>query len=191
MGESGRNPELPVVFRCEENPDPLTESRGFTAQVNRHVEYFAGNGPDQLPLGPVYLVVQAPERTPGGFTLVVLNKFHVEPPFLEKGTTPGFHKIPALISVNYGFEDQHIGNPGLGDLHLVIRPGFFQRAGMLMSLQNSQQVLAVTAFLERFRQPRQLLVVDELLSPGNFLGTGNLQSLAFFEDANEIGGIQQ
>src|SRR5690606_14411323 len=55
----------------------------------------------------------------------------------------------------------------------------------------SEQVLAVTALRQWFCQRSELIGSDITIGVGNFFRAGDLQTLSFFQYADEVGSIQQ
>src|SRR5918994_1158034 len=53
------------------------------------------------------------------------------------------------------------------------------------------EILAVGGLFQWFGKPKQLLGVDEAFDKGYFLGAGNLQTLAFLDDVNELRSLEQ
>src|ERR1700685_1826280 len=60
-----------------------------------------------------------------------------------------------------------------------------------MLVDDAQQILAVTAFLQRLRQFHQLIGRDESGAPGDLFDAGHFQPLPLLDDAHEHAGIQQ
>ena len=59
VGEAFGHPELVFVFGGEDGTGPLAEGGGAAAQIDSHVEHFAGNHAHEFALGVFGLVVQA------------------------------------------------------------------------------------------------------------------------------------
>ena len=62
---------------------------------------------------------------------------------------------------------------------------------MLAETGPADEVFAVGRILERLGELRELFSANEALDEGDFLRTGDLQSLPFLYDVKELGGFQR
>ena len=63
--------------------------------------------------------------------------------------------------------------------------------GYMLQARLTDQILPVGGVLHRLGKPQQLFGVDEALAEGDFLGAGDFQALALFDDVDELRGFEQ
>ena len=91
------------------------------AQIHCHVIHLSGNHPHQLALGPLDLVMQAPQHPFGRTRVVVLDKFGVDPQAGEGFPVVTFQKKSTRILEHSGLQDKDLWE-GRGNLpHQKIR----------------------------------------------------------------------
>ena len=74
MRKAWRNPELSMAFRCQLDPDPSTELRGATANVDSDVPDRAVEDLHQLPLARGFLEVESAQRPASRARQVILDE---------------------------------------------------------------------------------------------------------------------
>ena len=107
VGEAAGYEQLAAVVRGQFDADPFPIGRGAFAKVDGYVEDLSPEHADQFALGiGVQLIVQAADDAIGGKGLVVLDKT-IGGAFLMEGLLIiGFKKVPALVFIDDGFEDE-------------------------------------------------------------------------------------
>ena len=117
VGKAFGHPELVFVFGGEDGAGPLAEGGGAAAQVDGHVEHFAGNHAHEFALGVFGLVVQAAQNALAGFGVVFLHEGAWGDVFAKPVVAEGFHKEAALVAVDLGLEEFDIRKGSGKDIH--------------------------------------------------------------------------
>ena len=117
VGEAFGHPELVFVFGGEDGAGPLAEGGGAAAQVDGHVEHFAGNHAHEFALGVFGLVVQAAQDGLAGFGVVFLHEGTRGDVFAKPVVAEGFHKEATFVAVDLGLEEFDVGDGGGEDVH--------------------------------------------------------------------------
>ena len=78
VGHARRHPELMLIVRREDGPEPLPERRGIGADVHGHVKNAAQRDGDQLALRMAALEMQATQGAPAGTRMIVLHEGEVD-----------------------------------------------------------------------------------------------------------------
>lgn len=110
MGQTGSDPELPLVFLGQFHAVPLAERGRITANIHRHVKDAAQRDGNQLALRPGFLEVQAAQHAIGRAGMVVLHEGQVDTDLGIAFLLPGLHEIAACIAPDFGFDEQYTFN---------------------------------------------------------------------------------
>jgi len=97
VGETGRDPQHPLVVRGEVRADPAAERRRAFAKIDGHVEDLAGRRAHELSLRLPDLVVQAAQRALHGAAVVVLHELEVDARSREPRAMPRLHEEAAVV----------------------------------------------------------------------------------------------
>lgn len=120
MGQTGSDPELPLILLGQFHAVPLAERGRITADIHRHVKDAAQRDRDELALRSGLLEVQATQHTVGGAGMVVLHEGQVDTDLGIAFLLPCLHEIAAGIAPDFGFDEQHTVDLGLHYFHCPI-----------------------------------------------------------------------
>ena len=111
MRETGGYPHLALVLCRQMRPRPAPEVRRAPAQIDRDIEYFARDNPDQLALRGLQLIVQAAKHALSRAAVILLNELEVYIRAFEMASMPGFEEKPAVVLKNARLDDDDVRNP--------------------------------------------------------------------------------
>src|SRR5262245_46828932 len=100
-----------MIVPAQLGASPAAERRRGFSQIDSGAEYPSGCDADELPLGLLDLVVQAPQHPAPGARVIVLHEGHVESDSIAKSSrVPALQQESPLVSEHLRLEDQDLGN---------------------------------------------------------------------------------
>src|SRR6185437_16407836 len=117
LRDAGRNPQHAPVLLGESHSDPAAVGWRAATHVDGHIEDFAPDDADQLSLGLLYLIVQAPQGMSHRTAVIVLHEPHAEPGGGKLAHLPGLEEKAPRIAEDSRVNHDDIGNLGRLEFH--------------------------------------------------------------------------
>ena len=106
MGKTFRHPQLAFVLCTQMRADPFAKLLGRTSHIHRNVIHLTLCDAHQFTLRMLNLIVQSTQDTLTRFTVVVLQKLHVQARSMQKITAiEALKKETACITKNLGLQN--------------------------------------------------------------------------------------
>src|ERR1700730_2001187 len=122
MRKSGRDIDLILLHRREENAGPLAKVRRPNADVNGDVQHFAFDDATELCLRMLQLIVKPAKRPLNGTGVVVLIERIFDTECSEFCSMVSFSEKTTRVAVNYGPQLIDTGERGFDSFHSVQSP---------------------------------------------------------------------